>query len=235
MSQEVTKMIDSCRQLAIRFAIVTVAVVSGILALAPMADAYTSPAIWVGSPVPGSWGVPGDWSTTPGGGHHHLVKASPQADWAGDLPTNAGTAVYLYVAPSNSAYNDSVTARVSQIVDGNACANGGGADFVNVAIYYNGSLYGQALYAHINRDPSLYIGKPIARWGTYLGSVAYLSGSATGGSSCWTGPHVHFEMEAFTQYACWNRGYSYAGYPISPTNFLGFVSGPLATYPTACP
>src|SRR4051794_25641601 len=60
------------------------------------AAAYQSPAIWVGSPVSGTWGMPGDASTTPSGGHHKLYKASPQNDWSVDLPTGAGTAAYLY-------------------------------------------------------------------------------------------------------------------------------------------
>ena len=221
---------------AIRVGIAFLAVSAGAVALdATPAEAYSSPAIWVGSPVDGTWGCCGDWGTTPGGGHHKLVKASPGNDWAGDLPSGAGSAVYLYAAPSNSAYNGNVTARVTQIVDDSACANGGGGDFVTIGIYYNGTLYGRATYAHLDRNGSLAVGQSISRWGTWLGNVANLSGSATGGANCWTGPHVHFEMRAETQYACWNRGYTYAGYPVSRTNFLGFLSGPLSSAATACP
>lgn len=198
------------------------------------AQAYSSPNIWVGSPVSGTWGQPGDSSTTPDGGHHLLVKASPPNDWAGDLPTGAGD-VTLYVAPSNSAYNNAVTTKVTQIIDDSACKNGGGGDLVTVGIYYNGSPYGQATYAHLDRDPGLYVGKAVPRWNTRLGGVAQLSGGATGGGDCWTGPHVHLELRAQTQYACWNKGYSYAGYPISRTNFVGFVSGPLSGAAQRCP
>lgn len=121
------------------------------------------------------------------------------------------------------------------LVDDNACTNGGGGDFVTVGVYYNGTLYGRATFAHIDRDGSLYVGKPVPRWGTYLGNVANLSGGSTGGSNCWTGPHVHFELRAETNYACWNRGYDRAGYPLTHTNFLGFLSGPLTAAATACP
>jgi hypothetical protein len=209
--------------------------ISVILLAPPSAQAYTSPNIWVGSPVAGTWGCCRDWGTTAGGGHHRLVKASPRNDWATDLTSGAGSAAYLYAAPSNSALNNAVTAKIIQIVDDNACANGGGGDFVTVGIYYNGTLYGRATYAHLDRDGSLYVGKPVSRWGTYLGSVAQLSGGATGGPSCWTGAHVHFELRAETNYACWNRGYTSAGYPLGRENFLGFLSGPLGGAATACP
>ncbi len=205
---------------------------------APSAHAGHLPAIWVGAPTPGTWGVPGDWGTTPGGGHHKLVKASPGNDWSVDLSStpSGDRGVYLYAAPSNSAYNNRVTARVTQIIDDNACRYGGGGDLVTVGLYFDGVIYGRATYAHIDRDPGLWVGKTIPRWGAWVGNVSWLSGSATGGSNCWTGPHLHFEMRAESHYACWNRGYNYAGYPISRPNFLGFVSGPLnPSYATPCP
>jgi hypothetical protein len=198
------------------------------------AQAYSSPSIWVGSPVKGTWGAEGDSSTTPNGDHHRLVKASPQNDWAVDLPSLAGTDVYLYVAPSDSRHK-AISTRVSQIIDDSACRLGGGGDLVTVSVYFNEMLYGQVTYAHLDRDGSLYVGKQIPRWGTHLGKVANLPPGATGGSNCWTGPHVHFEMRAETQKACWNKGYSYSGYPVSRTNFLGFVSGPLSGTATRCP
>ena len=200
------------------------------------ASAYQSPNIWVGSPVPGTWGVSNDWSTVPPN-HHKLAKASPSNDWAVDLPSGAGNAAYLYVAPSNSAYNSNVTTKVTQIIDDQACAYGGGGDLVTVGIYYNGASYGQVTYAHLDRNPGLYVGQWIGRWGTWVGNVADLwAQNNTGGSNCWTGPHVHTELRATTQYACWNRGYTYPGYGINYSNFMGFVSGPLNySQATACP
>lgn len=215
--------------------------VTGLLAAATAtvtapapASAHHLQAIWIGSPVQGTWGVSGDASTTPAGGHHRLYKATPQNDWAVDLsriPSDSRS-VYVYAAPSNSAYNNNVTAKILDIVDENACRYGGGADFVTVGFYFNGALYGRATYAHIDRDASLWEGKTIPRWGTKIGNVAW---SASGGPACWTGPHVHLELRAESHYACWNRGYTYAGYPIGRTNFVGFVSGPLGTSSAPCP
>jgi hypothetical protein len=200
------------------------------------AEAAAAPAIWVGSPVNGTWGVSGIGSTTPAGNHHRLVKASPQNDWAVDLSrTGAGPAAILYVAPSNAAYNSRVTTRVGQIIDNSACANGGGGDLVTIRILFDGVTVGQVTYAHLNRNPALAVGQNVTRWGTQLGTVANLTGGATGGANCWTGPHVHTELRATTNYACWNRGFR-TGQGLSRSNFIGFVSGPaLAGTARACP
>jgi hypothetical protein len=195
-----------------------------VLISASPASAYQSPAIWVGSPVAGQWGE-SPWT------HHTLYKASPQNDWATDIaPSGAGQGAYLYVAPSNSAYNGAVTTKISQIIDDSACRYGGGGDLVTVQIFYNGTSYGQVTYAHLDRNPNLYVGQWVGRWGTWLGNVANLwdgHGGGTGGSNCWTGPHVHTELRATTQYACWNKGYVPYGSWLNGTNFIGFVSGPL--------
>ena len=193
----------------------------------PVASAATPPAIWVGSPVTGTWGLRGDASTTPAGGHHLLARVSPPNDWAVDLTntgSGSGAPVRLYVAPSNSAYNSRVTTRISQIVDNAACRSGGGGDLVTVAIRFDGTTVGQMTVAHIDRASGLRVGQSVNRWGTTLGNVARLSGSATGGSACWTGPHAHTELRASTNYACWNRSYA-AGQGLSRSNFIGFVTG----------
>ena len=195
------------------------------------ASAYQSPAIWVGSPISGTWG---ESPAT----HHILFKASPQNDWATDIAAGAGQSAYLYVAPSDSVYNAAVTTRVRQIIDNSACRYGGGGDLVTVEVFYNGTSYGQVTYAHLERNPNLYQGQWINRWGTKLGTIANLwdgSGGGTGGSGCWTGPHIHTELRATTQYACWNKGYR-SGSWLNSSNFIGFISGPLSSSgKTACP
>jgi hypothetical protein len=210
--------------------------VLALLSIEPAA-ANSHPAIWVGSPVNSTWGVPGDASTTPAGGHHRFAKASPQNDWAVDLSSidNGDRAAYLYVAPSNSAYNNRVTTVISQIIDDNACRYGGGGDLITVTIRLDGTVVGQATYGHLDRNPNLRVGQSVARWGTWLGNVANLSGSATGGSNCWTGRHVHAELRASTDYSCWNRGYG-TGQRLYRSNFIGFVTGPsLARTAQPCP
>ncbi len=208
----------------------------GGLTAAP-ANAYQSPLIWVGSPVSARWGE------SPAS-HVCLAKASPKNDWCTDLYTPDGSwgqAAYLYVAPSDPAYNAAVTTKVSQIIDDNACRLGGGGDLVTVQIFYNGASYGQVTYAHLDRNPSLSVGQWVSRWATYLGNMANLAngnggGPGPGGAACWTGPHVHTELRATTQYACWNSGYAPYNSNLSTTNFIGFVSGPLnASGKSPCP
>lgn len=212
---------------ALALALVSAAVVLLVPMPAAASQASHQPAIWIGSPVNGTWGVAGDRSTVPPY-HHRLVKVDPRSDWKVDLSriSSSDRGVYVYAAPQNTAYNNRVTARITQIVDDNACQYGGGGDFVTVSFWIDATLIGQATYAHIDRDPSLYVGKSVTRWGGYVGRVAFLSGSATGGSNCWTGPHVHFEMRSQKHYSCWNKGYT-PGYRISRTNFLGFIGGAL--------
>jgi hypothetical protein len=227
----------STRSRALAAAVVAVAMLAGLYLVAPARADAAPPAIWVGSPVNGTWGVAGDGSTTPAGGHHKLVKASPANDWAVDLSrtgTGTGAPVRLYVAPSNSAYNNRVTTRISQIIDNNACRLGGGGDLVTVTIRFDGVVVGQVTYAHLDRTASLGVGQTVSRWGTQLGTVSALSGTATGGSNCWTGPHVHTELRATTNYACWNRGYR-TGQALSRSNFIGFVTGPVAGTARPCP
>lgn len=118
--------------------------------------------------------------------------------------------------------NGRVTARVTQIIDNNTCRVGGGGDTVTIGLYFDGVLKGRATYAHLARDPGLYVGKVVNRWGTWLGSVER---NLAPNADCWTGPHVHFEMRAEREYSCWNKGLR-TGYALSRTNFLGFVSGP---------
>ena len=191
--------------------------------------------VWVGSPVEGTWGLGGDPSTTPAGGHHRLVKASPQNDFAVDLTRTGQQGAYLYVAAANGAYDSRVSTVVTQIIDDGACRAGGGGDMVTVAIRFDGATVGQVTFAHLDRNPALAVGRPVSRWGTYLGTTAVLRGSATGGSGCWTGPHAHTELRASTRYACWNRTFG-VGQAVHRSNFIGFVSGPdLVGYSRGCP
>ncbi|HCT80554.1 MAG TPA: hypothetical protein DGG94_19625 [Micromonosporaceae bacterium] len=196
--------------------------------------ARPAPPIRVGSPVDGTWGNAGAPGSTPAGGHHLLAKASPINHWAVDLRSPAGTAVILYAASSDAPDDTAVTAAITQIVDNDACRLGGGGDFVTVGIYYDGILAGRVTYAHLNRNPTLQVGMVVARWGTNLGTVANLQGKAMGGSSCWTGPHVHLELRAETKQACWGRNQA-PGRQVRRADSLGLVSGSLGASATTCP
>jgi hypothetical protein len=192
-----------------------------------------APPIWVGSPVAGTWGNPGRPGSTPAGGHHLLGKTTPSDEWAVDLPVGSGNAVMLYVAAADPAHDPEVTTAITQINDDDACLLGGGGDFVTVGIYYRAALVGHVTYAHLERDLSLQVGATVSRWGTSLGKVASLRGRATGGSACWTGPHVHLEMRAQSQAACWSRGLP-VGRRLRQGDLIGFVSGALAFTVTPC-
>ena len=193
-----------------------------------------APPIWVGSPVTGTWGNSGRPGSTPAGGHHLLGKTSPFNEWAVDLPVGAGNAVLLFVAAADPANDAAVTTAITQINDNDACLLGGGGDFVTVGIYYQTALVGHVTFAHLDREPSLQVGASVPRWGANLGKVASLRGKATGGSRCWTGPHVHLEMRANSQAACWNRGQT-VGRRLRQGDLLGFVSGALSTAVAPCP
>jgi hypothetical protein len=193
-----------------------------------------APPIWVGSPVAATWGNSGRPGSTPAGGHHLLGKTTPSNEWAVDLPVGSGVAVQLYVAAADPANDAGVTTTITQITDNDACILGGGGDFVTVGIFYQAALVGHVTYAHLDRDPSLQVGATVPRWGANLGKVASLRGKATGGSRCWTGPHVHFEMRAQSQASCWNRSQS-VGRKVRQADLLGFVSGALGAAAAPCP
>lgn len=78
-------------QILLRALLGLLALLGAALMTSPSAQAYTSPDIWVGSPVDGTWGCCSSWDTTAGGGHHKLAKASPTNDWASDLTAAAGS------------------------------------------------------------------------------------------------------------------------------------------------
>jgi hypothetical protein len=202
----------------------TLVLATGITSSA--AEATTSPAIWVGSPVTGTWGTAGDPSTTPGccPAHHMLNKADPANDWSVDLSSIAGgnDRVTFNAHAWESSLDSHVTAVVTQIIDDNTCSVGGGGDMVTVGIYFDGALQGRATYAHLARNPTLAVGTPVNPAGSWLGDV---DRSLVVDENCWTGPHVHFEMRAENEYSCWDQSL-HAGDSAPLARLLGFVSGP---------
>lgn len=193
--------------------------------------------VWVGAPFTGHWpnanGCSGatfpSYTCSLPSVHWWLARA-PQGDWAADVQgVTPGTAVRLYAAPRDSSVP--VTATVDAV--GAACRSGlvsDGGYRVTIGLFVRGTRIGSVTYAHIN--PNVSAGSTINRWGTQIGTVG--SGYNTH-AGCWSGPHVHFQAYAQTGYSCYNRGYT-PGYPLNPTNFLGFVTGRYASGPRqACP
>jgi hypothetical protein len=191
-----------------------------------------TPAVWVGSPFKGTWpnAVGCSGATYPSVNcslpsvHHNPYLG----DWAADFQSvAAGTGVYLYAAPQNSAL--AITARVEIV--GPACASGSlaaGGQRVTVGFYNGSNKIGTATYAHINSTVAR--GAIIPRWGAKLGAV----GKYTPGR-CWSDVHLHFEMYSQYNYACYNKGW-HPGQQMYATNFVGFTGGSYATAPRrACP
>jgi len=192
----------------------------------------TDTRIWVGAPFTGQW-VPinsdcHSWDVFPASCseprvHHWLSSANaPYGDWAVDLGAPAGTAVQLYAAPQVGSMP--VTTVVDKVAP--ACSSqviGDGGYAVTVGFYSNGTKIGSATYGHI--QPSVSAGQQVNRWGQVLGTVgSYQSGS------CWQGAHMHFQMYSQVNYACYNRGWADKQW-MSPTNFLGFTGGNVASGP----
>jgi hypothetical protein len=181
--------------------------------------------VWVGAPASGSWPAscsgkkyypsntcslpPFHWDLNSGSG------TKDDGDWSADLIIPGGNQVYLYVAPQVTA--NVITAKVESV--GQACASGNGGMVVRIGVYNGTAKIGQILYAHLTQGTTPAVGT-IARWGGYLGTVASgLPSDAT----CWTAPHVHFELYNVENYACYlNRS---PGSVFSSTNFMGFMGG----------
>lgn len=190
------------------------------------------PAVWIGSPFRGTWpntvgcagaSYPSSSCSLPS--VHHIVYYNPVGgyldDWAADFQSvSAGTSVYLYAAPNNTSLSISAQVETVRPACGSGVVSQGGYR-VTVA-FYNGSIrIGTATYAHIN--PSVSQGTWVSRWGTRLGTV----GSYTR-SSCWSAPHVHFELSSQHKYACYNKGWS-PGQWMNASNFVGFIGGNYAS------
>jgi len=169
-----------------------------------------NPAVWVGSPLSATWPT----GTSLPSQHHRPYNG----DWSADLQSvSVNAPVVLYAAPQDS----SVAIRTVVETVRAACASGvipQGGHRVTVAFYAGSTKIGTATYAHIN--PSVAQGATISRWGTTLGTVGTYTSN-----SCWDGRHVHFEMYAQSNYACYNRGWT-PGQRMSPTNFVGFTGAP---------
>ncbi len=115
-----------------------------------------------------------------------------------------------------------VTAKVDQV--GAACTGGAnGGQFATIGFYSNGVRIGLATYAQLRLVVSP--GQTLPRWGALIG---YVGKNYPINASCWTGPHVHFQLYSNRNYACFNKGYT-LGYPLARTNFLGFTGGNVAS------
>jgi hypothetical protein len=236
------------RKLITAAGIAASALTLGLLSAAPATASTPDPAVWVGSPVNGTWpntaGCAGATYPSPPNGDcslptvHHITYYSTFDwgttidDWASDdQGVVPGERVMLYAAPVNSGYT--VSAHIDAV--GPACASlliSDGGYRVTVGIYAGSTKIGTVTYAHIN--PTVSQGQWVSRWGTQIGTVG--SGYNTR-DKCWTAPHVHIEMASRHNYSCFSKIFlKYPGVRLSETNFQGYLGGDYASGPRrACP
>lgn len=208
---------------------------TAIATSAPLTFASTpDPAVWVGSPVQGTWpnsvGCPATYPSAKCSlpSVHHIAFSTTfdwgttKSDWAADLQSvPEGRRVVLYAAPQNAGYE--VQAHVDKVKA--ACASGvikDGGYQVQIGLYVNGLKIGSVTYAHI--QPSVSEGQWISRWGTQVGTVGSYKKS-----TCWAGTHVHVELSSRKNYACYSNVFQGKAWGISEANFVGFVGGGYAS------
>lgn len=232
-----------CGRAVTLLTVVALMVLSAFVTAAPASAAPARSAVWVGSPLAGTWP---DASGCAGAvypsancslpfAHHTYTNGMPyRGDWGSDIGASAGQAVRLYAAPNESWRN--ITARVDNVAL--ACGPRSGETYeqtrrrgghvVVVGLYEGGTRVGWVTYTHVN--PTVSKGQGISRWGTTVGTVgSYIS------NGCWTGVHLHLEMTNESNYSCYNRGWR-PGQWMNPGNFIGFLGGAYAAGPRqACP
>ena len=149
------------------------------------------------------------WEYTQGP-HSSLVGSNTAHDV---VSANASAGPLVHFSPNPST----ATAYVSDV--GLSCdLSGGAGTYVRLSVWDSGLYYGEVLYQHItNVQVSRYNYYPA---GTTLGSIL-TNGTV---SSCWSGPHVHYEAEGNrpTYPSYWQHQYddahdvpTYVWYPYS--------------------
>lgn len=197
---------------------------------------------WVGSPFSGTWptSCPGApvGSTSCGHPLKHWIQYS--GDWSADFAKGSGSTVKVFVAPQN--YLDTVTTVVESVRNACKATNDPdgtiGGKVVRIGVSVNGSKVGTLVYSHVKPGTGVSDGATITRWG---GTVGTVHNSLKTNDLCWTGPHLHFEINnvSDTNTSCFNNGFT-SGQAFSSSNFIGFVGvrdgNPRATKPRQpCP
>lgn len=231
-------------------AMIAVGLLAAALAPASPAGALGSAttAVWVGAPYQGTYAGTNGRPTSSLPGRHTPVYSVPGYsyvhDWAMDFYAPAGTAVRVYAAPKNSAYNSTVTAQVLSVRP--ACRSGiisYGGYVVFVGVFHEGVRVGDIAYAHVNPDfnrdgvtnsADINYRGSISRWGGYIGQIGKYTRN-----SCWdvgttAGHHLHLEFANVKNYACYRN--LPAGSVIKASEYMGYLGGAYASGPNRpCP
>jgi hypothetical protein len=181
--------------------------------VAPLAAhaATSNTPVWIGAPYAGSYKN----GTRPGQHGGNQV--------AFDFYASAGTTVKVYAAPKNSAYDNQITAHITQTGVARVVASETAAQcgyYAVVQIRHNGNEIGQIKYAHLASAPAL---GQISRWGGTVGTIAALP---FGDSPCYqvsnsSGRHIHIELRSYgSRPAC---GHDYGAVSLQPTNYIGYI------------
>lgn len=165
--------------------------------------------VWIGAGYAGSY-----MSNTRPGTHGGTQVAF-------DFYAKAGTAVKIYAAPKNSAYNSQITAHITASGAGSSNAAKCGY-YAVVEIRRSGNPIGRVTFSHLAAKAAA---GTISRWGGTVGKIASLPfGGATG--TCYqvntpAGVHSHIELRSYgVRPAC---AHDWGAIAIPATRYQGYI------------
>ncbi len=174
----------------------------------PASAATSNTPVWIGAGYSGSYTT----GTRPGTHGGNQV--------AFDYFARAGTAVRIYAAPKNSAYNNQITAHIigSGPGSGNAVKCG---YYAVVEIRHSGNPIGRVTFSHL---AAMARTGTISRWGGAVGTIASLplnSGAACYQVKTTAGQHSHIELRSYgTRPAC---AHDWGAASIPATRYQGYL------------
>lgn len=189
--------------------IVASTVAIGVVVSPPASAAVSNTPVWIGAPYAGAYRN----GTRPGQHGGNQVSF--------DYYAVPGTAVKIYAAPKNAAYNSQITAHItaSGAGSGNAAKCG---YYAVVEIRHSGNPIGRVTFSHLAAKASI---KTVGRWGGTIGTIAKLPYNS--GATCYqvsniTGVHTHIEFRNYnsTRPAC---AHDYGAVSKSAGNYQGYL------------
>ena len=132
----------------------------------------------------------------------------------------ADTTVRIYAAPKNSAYNDQITAHITESGESSGNASLCGWRAV-VEIRHKGNPIGRVQFSHLKAKATL---GQISRWGGTVGRVG--APPKNSGASCYqvstdAGRHVHIEFRNYgSRPAC---AHNWGAVSVPATRYQGYL------------
>lgn len=190
------------------FAAIVCACLTVAAPVGPASAATSNTPVWIGAGYSGSY-MNGTRPGTHGGNQV-----------AFDYYAGAGTAVRIYAAPKNTAYNNQITAHIigSGAGSGNAAKCG---YYAVVEIRHSGNPIGRVTFSHLAAAAKA---GTISRWGGTVGTIASLP--LNSGAACYqvktaAGRHSHIELRSYgTRPAC---AHDWGATSIPATRYQGYI------------